>query len=77
MLGRVGVARPDVSRLELLELLLRAEFVGLCVGGEEVRRGWDWGRGGEKGDGGWRMEDGCGERERGEGRGERGLAYHF
>ena len=29
VLGRVGVARADVAGLEGLELLLRAEFVGL------------------------------------------------
>lgn len=40
--GGVGVAGPDVARLELLELLLRAEFVGL---------GWglEWGGGGRGG----------------------------
>lgn len=31
-LGRVGVARADVARLQRLELLLRAELVGLCGG---------------------------------------------
>lgn len=31
-LGGVGVAGPDVARLELLKLLLGAEFVGLCEG---------------------------------------------
>lgn len=35
MFSRVGVAGADVSRLELLELLLCAEFVGL--NGEEKR----------------------------------------
>lgn len=38
MLGGVGVAGADVARLELLELLLGAEFVGLWGGGVVLRR---------------------------------------
>ena len=40
----VGVAGPDVAGLELFELLLRAEFVGLLVvsGGKVMRVcGWE------------------------------------
>jgi len=38
VLGGVGVAGADVARLELLELLLGAEFVGLWGGGVVLRR---------------------------------------
>ena len=48
---RVGVACSDVARLQLLELLLCAEFV--CLGGGSVlgSEGGGWGRGGGKGEG--------------------------
>ena len=39
VLGRVGVARADVARLQGLELLLGAEFVGLGRLGGGVRKG--------------------------------------
>lgn len=38
MLGCVGVSSPDVAGLQLLELLLRAQFVGLCF--TKVSIGW-------------------------------------
>lgn len=50
MFGRVGVACADVARLQLLQLLLRAEFVGLgaLVGGcEGEGKGGGEGREGE------------------------------
>lgn len=37
VLGRVGVAGAHVAGLQLLELLLRAQFVGLCFCGERIR----------------------------------------
>lgn len=49
--GRVGVARADVSRLELFELLLGAEFVGLWGGRGIVSGGEAEGRRGGEGRG--------------------------
>lgn len=58
----VRVARPDVARLELFELLLRAEFVGLYIINNQSTMSMSMSMLGLKGREGGRKEGGGGRR---------------